>query len=125
MTARATVTGILVAVLAGRSLAAGPHPATPREFFGTVLWAPTGRPLANVRVELQRVRWGFPLQREPEHLGVTRTDARGGFRLVTTRPGPYHIVCFRPGPHGGSGANDVHPSEPIVIRYRPDPTPHR
>ena len=112
-------------VLAGCSTP--PHQlAAPAQFYGRVVFAPTGAPLANVLVKLERPDQPPPLQFPGPSLllATTRTDSSGRFVLTARTSGPYDIVCFRPGPHAGSGARDVHPNTPILIQYRPEPIPH-
>ncbi len=124
---RAALFGTLAALALAACQSAPPRGSTskPAEFIGTIVYDPTGRPLANVKVQLLRVNkrfFGFP--GAPDVLATTKTDTRGRFRMVTTYSGPYEIDCFRPGRHFGSGARDVRPFQPIFIRYQADPKPH-
>jgi hypothetical protein len=102
----------------------------PVKIQGRVIFEPTKRPLKDVVVKLQRPdRSPATLLKTagqggvPQVLAVTKTDSSGNFSFVTSRPGPYDIICFRPGRHSGDGALDIDPTKFVVINYKPDPAP--
>jgi hypothetical protein len=97
---------------------------------GQVIYEPTGKPLANVRVELIRPDRSLAARIRAagnegtlETSGVTGTGSDGKFSFETNRPGPYEIMCFRGGGHIAGGDANVDPRKFVLIKYKADPAP--